>query len=62
MKRVFLTMCEFCADPLNILIFLFLWVGVALMEAHAPKDIWLLLAELMGAPAILGYLIGRRRK
>lgn len=62
MLRLIIAIAEFVIDPLNILIFLFLWVGVALVETGAPKDVYFLLINLMALPAVLGYFIGRRRK
>lgn len=52
---------EFVSDPLNILIFLFLWVGVALLGTDSSLETKALLLMLMGIPAALGYMIGRRK-
>jgi hypothetical protein len=53
---------EFVADPMNMLIFLFLWVGVALIASNAPLDVAAVVLNLMALPAVLGYFIGRKRK
>lgn len=49
-------------NPVNLLIFSFIWVGVALIAAHAPFEVALVILNLMGLPAFLGYQIGRGRK
>jgi hypothetical protein len=61
MSRLILWAAEFVTDPLNILIFLFLWVGVALLETAAPLDVKAMIVLLMAGPAGLGYMIGRRK-
>jgi hypothetical protein len=52
---------EFVTNPVNVLIFLFLWVGVALVGTAAPWGISLEILSLMGVPAMLGFLIGRKK-
>jgi hypothetical protein len=54
-------MAEFVTDPLNILIFLFLWVGVALVRTDGKLETKALVLALMAVPAVLGYMIGRRK-
>jgi hypothetical protein len=54
---------EFVADPVNILIFLFLWVGIALFStAESTMEVKVVFLTLMALPAVLGYAIGRSRK
>jgi hypothetical protein len=61
MQRLIHSLAEFVTDPLNMLIFLFLWVGVALVETDSTLEIKALFLMLMGIPAVLGYMIGRRK-
>lgn len=61
MERLILWLAEFVTDPLNILIFLFLWVGVALVGTDAGLTISVEILSMMAVPAALGYMIGRRK-
>jgi hypothetical protein len=60
MERLIHWLAEFVTDPMNLLIFLFLWVGVALFGTDSTLETKLLLLMLMAIPAALGYMIGRR--
>jgi hypothetical protein len=61
MERVITWLAEFVTEPLNLLIFLFLWVGVALVQTDGTLETKALVLMLMGIPAALGYMIGRRK-
>lgn len=61
MIRLIMFLAEFVSNPLNVLIFIFLWVGVALVGTPGYWDTKFLIVLLMGIPAFLGYRIGRRK-
>lgn len=61
MNSIIHRIAAFISDPLNALIFLFLWVGVALVGTSGYWDTKLLIVLLMAIPAFLGYKIGRKK-
>lgn len=61
MKNIIYRIAAFVFDPLNVLIFLFLWVGAALVGTSGYWDTKLLIVLLMAVPALLGYEIGLKK-
>jgi hypothetical protein len=61
MTNIINRVAAFVSDPLNVLIFFFLWVGVALVGTDGYWDTKGLIVALMAIPAFLGYKIGRRK-
>lgn len=51
----------FVFNPANVLAFLFLWVGIALVGTDAPLKTSFERLSLMAIPAWLGYQIRRNR-
>lgn len=56
------TIAEFVTNPITWLALLFLVVDVLLMQTPGPIKIKLTFLALMAIPAMLGYMIGRRRR
>jgi hypothetical protein len=61
LNNIIYRIAGFVSDPLNVLIFLFLWVGVALVQTTGTLETKSLIVLLMAIPAFLGYKIGRKQ-
>lgn len=60
MTRLFLWLARQVTDPINLLAFYFIWIGIPLIESDETICTRVMIFGLIATPAALGFAIGRR--